>query len=485
STWTTITGGSTQNYPEGPVSILTSYRRIVTSGPVPANTSNVITVTPISIPVVAFTNAPLCAGSGINLWATPIPGATYAWAGPNGYQANGNQVMLSNATAANSGIYTVTATLNGVSNSSTITTIVTTPNTLAPTGGGVYCVGSNIQLNANNGSYWRGPNNYFSLGAQATLSPATLNMAGVYTVFSNTPIGNNLIVNGDFESGNTGFTSQHTYNSDLLPPATYYIGSDPRIYNRFWSAACSDHTQSPGTQMMIINGSTQPNVAVWSQTVTVDPNSTYQFAFWLQNVHIASIANLQLFVDGIQVGEGINSPSGTCNWIKYAREFNTTNNTSVNISIRNQNLVFSGNDFAIDDIDLRKVCSSTATQTISIRQVNLTHTAVNPTAPGVNDGSIDITPSGGDAPYTYTWSNGATTEDITGLAAGTYLVTGRDVNGCIDTQLVVLTNRYPSIGDNVITASQTILSGTVPASFSGNLPSGGTGTYGYQWERST
>lgn len=45
-------------------------------------------------------------------------------------------------------------------------------------------------------------------------------------------------------------------------------------------------------------------------------------------------------------------------------------------------------------------------------------------------GSINITASGGTPGYTYLWNTGAVTEDLTGLAPGTYSVTVTDSQGC-------------------------------------------------------
>jgi plastocyanin len=50
---------------------------------------------------------------------------------------------------------------------------------------------------------------------------------------------------------------------------------------------------------------------------------------------------------------------------------------------------------------------------------------------GVNDGSIDLTVSGGTPPYSFLWSNDATTEDIGDLSPGIYEVSVSDASGCV------------------------------------------------------
>ena len=57
---------------------------------------------------------------------------------------------------------------------------------------------------------------------------------------------------------------------------------------------------------------------------------------------------------------------------------------------------------------------------------------LNESAPNAQDGAIDLSIAGGNPPLVFLWSNGATTEDVSGLTSGTYTVTVTDAEGCTE-----------------------------------------------------
>lgn len=65
----------------------------------------------------------------------------------------------------------------------------------------------------------------------------------------------------------------------------------------------------------------------------------------------------------------------------------------------------------------------------------------SPACAGTNSGSIELYITGGTSPYSFNWSNAATTQNISDLDAGNYLCTVTDANGCsVVTQLFKLDN---------------------------------------------
>ena len=101
---------------------------------------------------------------------------------------------------------------------------------------------------------------------------------------------------------------------------------------------------------------------------------------------------------------------------------------------------------------------------------------------GDSDGEVDITVVEGTAPFTFEWSNGATTEDIDDLEGGAYNVLITDAEGCSfvttfvvpsPAELLASVNVMPSGGNNMGTATANAFGGTTPYNYSWSNGAGG------------
>ena len=126
-------------------------------------------------------------------------------------------------------------------------------------------------------------------------------------------------------------------------------------------------------------------------------------------------------------------------------------------------------------------CNQTASTTITqpLLPITINQIQQNIICFGGNNGSIDISVTGGTAPYLYSWNNGQSSQDISNLTAGTYTITVQDANSCLKN--LAITISQPSL----------------PLSLSGNISKvdcfgnasgiidlsviGGTGPYTYSW----
>src|SRR5690606_34707027 len=127
-----------------------------------------------------------------------------------------------------------------------------------------------------------------------------------------------------------------------------------------------------------------------------------------------------------------------------------------------------------------KGCTTTASATVTEPTVLMASLSsqTNIACNGGTTGSATITVTGGTAPYTYTWSNGATTATITNVVAGTYNVTVTDANGCTDTASVTLTE--PTALSASAIATNVSCNGGSNGTVDLNV-TGGTAPYTYVW----
>ena len=314
-----------------------------------------------------------------------------------------------------SGTYVDTlSTVNGCDSIITTNLTVVAPSIVVGNDTAI-CLGESAQLSASGGFYgyqWQPATGLSSPdSANPIATPTSTTTYKVTTLVES----DDLIANGDFSSGNTGFSSAYVYTSDLTPEGVYYVGSNPQTYHSGFTP-CVDHTSGTGN-MMIVNGSGTPGTNVWCQTINVVPNTNYAFACWAQSVASGSPAVLQFSINGVPIGTPFNVPANVCEWQQFYNIWNSGSNTTADICILNQNTNTGGNDFAIDDIQFLGLCPVTDSITVTVN---------NPTTVNVSTAICNG--------LTYTFPDGGTS---TVSVIDTSILT--DVNGCDSTIITNLT----------------------------------------------
>lgn len=124
---------------------------------------------------------------------------------------------------------------------------------------------------------------------------------------------------------------------------------------------------------------------------------------------------------------------------------------------------------AFGDFQIGEICVAPSINTPVVTNISCN---------GANDGSIDITTVGGTTPFTYAWSNGATTEDISGLAPGNYSLVITASGGCTaSTGIITITE--PSVLNATVTPTNIDCNGANTGSIIITAPTGGYGNYEY------
>ncbi|MCF8428020.1 MAG: PKD domain-containing protein, partial [Bacteroidia bacterium] len=231
-----------------------------------------------------------------------------------------------------------------------------------------------------------------------------------------------------------------------------------------------------------------PDCSTATVTITIDPvddlpTANADLATTNENVPvtISVLVNDDFGGDGPSVGS-INLVSPASHGNVTLNDGGTPTDPTDDQWIYTPNSGYSGTDTYIYSIcDLDNDCD-TALVTITIAPSTLSITCnlgANVTCNGGSNGSASVSVSGGFAPYIYAWSNGGTTSSVSGLIAGTYIVTVTD--NVLVSRVCSLTVSQPTA---ILITENNIVNNTCGGTNNGSIDievSGGTSPYVYAW----
>jgi hypothetical protein len=470
--------GFTSTLQNPSVTVAGNYQLTVTN---PANgctsTATAVVTQNITAPTASATAGPVltCAQLSSQVFATTTANnPTYAWAGPNNFSS---AVQNPTVNAPGTYIVTITSPSNGCTNSATalVTQDIAPPALATNVGPTITCTQLSSQVfatSANNATYaWTGPNNFSS-----TTQNPTVNAAGAYKVtvtlptngctssatatvlLNQTPPGANATA-GTLTCTNTNVTLSGSSGGNQVTYAWNGPGGTSNQQNfTVTTAGVYNLTTTDG-----VNGCTSTTSATVALNV-------------VQPVAAATVgANLNCINTSVQINGTASSqgPNFTYLWT-------TTNGNIVSGNTTLTLVVNAPGTYNLLVTNTENGCTNTTNATVlqtPVLSANIGSSS-NVACNGGNNGAANTSVTGGTGTNTYVWSNGSTTANISGLSAGTFVVTVTDSENCTATATAVITQPAILLA-NASATGETALganNGTATAA-----PTGGTPAYAYLW----
>ena len=171
----------------------------------------------------------------------------------------------------------------------------------------------------------------------------------------------NLITNGDFSAGATGFSSTYstTVNGTTADQGSYAAVVDPSSLCSVCFPSIGDHSSGTGNMLFVDSAGSNPET-FWSQTFAVSANTSYDFSFWATSLgYRGPQPTLTVLINGVALLAPTTLPYTTgetaTTWANYGANWSSGSATSATVSFFNTNLDYSYNDFALDDISFNQV----------------------------------------------------------------------------------------------------------------------------------
>ncbi|MDP3642888.1 MAG: Ig-like domain-containing protein, partial [Bacteroidota bacterium] len=454
------------------------------------------TVNAIPSTPTASNNGPVCAGSTLSLSTPTVSGAIYSWTGPNSFSSGLQNPSIASTTSAASGTYSVTVTVNDCTSSAGTTTTTVNAITASSAAGttSLLCNGNTTTITVTASSA-AGATSLLCNGNTTTITVTASGGTGTlqYSLDGTT-----------YQSGNTFTVGAGTYGSITVKDAsnctkvTNSISiTEPTAITASSAAGttsvlCNGNTTTitvtasggTGTLQYSLDGTTYQSgntftvgAGIYGSITVKDANNctkvTNSIAITepaaIMSLGASSKTNATCFgtSTGTVIAGIVNNAVGavTYTWKNGSNTIVGTTSTILNLPVGTYTLTVS------DNCNVR----SNSVTISEPSMISISSTTVPVTCKGKNDGSINLTVSGGTPPYSYSWtgpgSYSATTEDISAIPGGTYNVSVTDFKGCIkiESYIVVYDNNKPlALNDKeVINEDQPLVSNV----YQNDLPS--------------
>ena len=439
--------------------------------PTIANDVLTINVSGCPTPAVIY-NSPLCVGENLQLTVPFSSAANYSWTGPNGFTSSVQNPTLNSLTSVNQGNYQVQITFNGLDcEIDTFATVIVHPNPtiqlLNQTN--VLCFG-NATGALSVASSGAAPNT-FSWSNGSTSSAPTGLSAGTYSV---------TVTDANTCQSSSPYTiTQPSQIVGSISATSNFNGFNVSCFGSSnGSASVSTVGGVPGYTYLWNNGSTlntATNLPAGPASVVItDANGcTKTVSVGIIQPSLITVTSAQTNVSCFGGANGALNITVTGGATPYSYVWS-------NGAITQDVSGLTAGVYSVTITDANG-CTKLATYTITepIAPLSLTETHVNILCYGNTTGSINVSPAGGTPAYTYAWSNGATTEDLTNLSSGTYTLVLTDSKGCVLNQAIVLVQ--PAAPLNVVTAITDVACFSDSTGSIDLTVSGGTVAHMYNW----
>jgi gliding motility-associated-like protein len=338
------------------------------------------------------------------------------------------------------------------------------------------CTGQGVQLNARLtgglSSCWYSNTGFSSTSQQAMVSPVATTTYYYTSIFE----GANLVNNGDFSAGNTGFLSNCIPMNPNSSSGQYWVGNNPNSWNPVFSN-CIEHTTGSGN-MMMISGMQFNSTTAWQQSFSIVPQTNYVFSFWTQALEANNSAPIRLSINNTTLTDTFYSGISSCNWKKYYVFWNSGDTNSVFLSISVNNITNLGQAFAIDDISFAEMITQQDSITVNVEQRPLLNSSPDTTV--CESVPVQLYSNGAS---NYGWSppvglsNTAISNPIASPASSIeYIVAGYNLPGCVT---------YDTVRLNIIPKPAVTITGDTTICFKNQIHLLAAGGIKYQWSPST